>query len=172
MLFRSFSPLPALCLLAILVVPHASQAESNSDRVQFNRDIRIESGERAGDVTCIGCSIYIRGQASGDVTAIAGSVFAESGASIAGDVTAIGGNARVESGAQLAGDLTAIGGTLRRDPQASIGGDVTTMGGGGWIFLIFLLPFLFLGGIVALIIWLIQRSRHPAAVPAYTLRRN
>ncbi len=167
-----FSPLPALCLLAILAAPCTSQAESNSDRVQFGRDIRVESGERAGDVTCIGCSIYIRGQASGDVTAIAGSVFAESGASIAGDVTAIGGNARVESGAQLAGDLTAIGGTLRRDPQASVAGDVTTVGGGAWIFLIFLLPFLFLGGIIALIIWLIQRSRRPAPVPAYTLRRN
>ena len=62
-------------------------------------------------MTCVGCSIYIRGQASGDVTAIAGSVFAESGASIAGDVTAMGGDARVESGAQVAGDLTAIGGT-------------------------------------------------------------
>src|SRR6476660_7584888 len=100
------SLLPALCILAMLASPHTSQAESNSDRFQFNRDIRVESGERVGDVTCIGCSIYIRGQASGDVTAIAGSVFAESGASISGDLTAIGGNARVEGGAQVAGDLT------------------------------------------------------------------
>jgi hypothetical protein len=100
-------------------------------------------------------------------------VFAESGASIAGDLTAIGGNARVESGAQVAGDLTTIGGTLRRDPQASVAGAVTTIGGGGaWVLLIFLLPFLFLGGIIALIIWLIQRSRHPAPVPAYTPGRN
>ena len=73
------SLLPALCLLAMLAAPYASQAESNSDRFQFNRDIRIEAGERVGDVTCIGCSIYIRGQASGDVTAIAGSVFASPG---------------------------------------------------------------------------------------------
>ncbi|MGA9811802.1 MAG: hypothetical protein WBQ64_03435 [Terriglobales bacterium] len=167
------SPLPALCMLAMLAAPYASQAEANADRFQFNHDIRIEAGERVGDVTCIGCSIHIRGQAAGDITAIAGSVFAESGASIAGDVTAIGGNARVESGAQLAGDLTTIGGTLRRDPQASIAGDVTTVGGGGgWIFLIFLLPLLFLGGIVALIIWLIQRGRRPAPVPAYTVHRN
>jgi hypothetical protein len=34
------------------------------------------------------------------------------------------------------------------------------------------LPFAVLGGIVALIIWLIQRSRRPAQVPAYTLHRN
>ena len=45
-----FSPLPALCLLAILAAPCTSQAESNSDRVQFGRDIRVESGERAGEV--------------------------------------------------------------------------------------------------------------------------
>ncbi len=51
-------------------------------------------------------------------------------------------------------------------------GDVTSMGGGGWVFLIFLLPFAFLGGIIALIIWLIQRSRRPAPVPAYTLHRK
>jgi len=101
-------------------------------------------------------------------------VYAESGASIAGDVTAIGGNVRVESGAQVAGDLTVIGGTLHRDPQASVAGSVTTVGGGGpWILLIFLLPFLFLGGIIALIIWLLQRNRRQAApVPAYTMRRS
>jgi hypothetical protein len=46
------------------------------------------------------------------------------------------------------------------------------VGGGRWIFLIFLTPFLFLGGIIALIIWMVQRSRHPAPVPAYTLRRS
>ncbi len=169
-----FSPLPAFCMLAILAAPYSSQAAAaSSDRTQFSHDIRIESGERVGDVTCIACSIHIRGQSSGDVTAIAGSVFVESGASISGDVTAIGGNARVESGAQVAGDLTAIGGSVRRDPQASVAGDVTTIGGGGaWIFLIFLLPFLFLGGIVALIIWLVQRGRRPAPVPAYTVRRS
>ena len=155
------------------VPPLTLAAEANPDRFQFNHDIRIEADEKVGDVTCIGCSIHLRGHASGDVTAIAGSVFAESGASIAGDVTAIGGNTRVESGTQVAGDLTTIGGTLRRDPQATVAGDVTTVGGGGgWIFLIFLLPLLFLGGMVALIIWLIQRSRRPATVPAYGLRRN
>lgn len=169
-----FFLLRAFCVVALFLVASLNlAAESNSDRVQLNHDIHIQPGERVGDVTCIHCSIYIRGQASGDVTAIAGDVVAESGASIAGDVTAIGGNARVDSGAQVSGDLTAIGGSLRRDPQASVAGDVTTVGGHGWIFAIFLLPFLFLAGIIALIIWLIQRSRHPAApVPAYTLPRS
>jgi hypothetical protein len=168
-----FFPLRAFCVVAIFLVPSIKPAAQTSpDRVQFNRDIRIQPGEKVGDVTCINCSVYIRGQVSGDVTTIAGSVFAESGASIAGDVTAIGGNARLESGTQVTGDLTAIGGTLRRDPLASVAGNVATMGGHGWVFLIFLLPVLFLGGIIALIIWLIQRSRRPTTVPAYTLHRN
>ena len=69
----------SLLLLAILLVPSRQSAESNPDRFQFNHDIHIEADEKAGDVTCIGCSVYVRGQVSGDVTAIAGSVFAESG---------------------------------------------------------------------------------------------
>jgi hypothetical protein len=168
-----FFTLPAVCMFAILALPSTTlAAEANPDRFQMNHDIHIQAGEKVDDVTCIGCSIYVRGQVSGDVTAIAGSVIAEPGATIAGDVTTIAGSARVESGTQIAGDLTAIGGDLRRDPQASVAGDVTTLGGHGWVFLIFLVPFAVLGGIVALIIWLIQRSRRPAPVPAYTLHRN
>jgi hypothetical protein len=168
-----FFPLPAFCMFAILLMPSTSFAlETSPDRFQMNHDIHIQPDEKVGDVTCIGCSVYVRGQVSGDVTTIAGSVFAEPGASIAGDVTTIGGNARVESGTQVAGDLTAIGGDLRRDPQATVAGDVTIMGGQGWVFLIFLLPFALLGGIIALIIWLIQRNRRPTPIPAYTLHRN
>ena len=95
----------------------ASLAESNSDRVQLDHDIRIESDERVGDVTCIGCSVYVRGQVPATLPLSPEAYSPSQGASIAGDVTAIGGNARVESGAQVAGDLTAIGGTLRRDPR-------------------------------------------------------
>jgi len=158
--------------LAFLLIPASLFASSDPDRVQFNHDIRIGPNDKVGDVTCIGCSVRVRGQVSGDVTAIAGSVFLEQGASIAGDVTVVGGNAHAESATQVAGDLTAIGGDLLRDPQAAVSGDVTTVGGGRWVFLIFLTPFLFLGGIIALIIWMVQRSRHPAPVPAYTLRRS
>lgn len=168
-----FFPLRAFCLFAIFLLPTSGlAAETHPDRFQMNHDIHVQPDEKVGDVTCIGCSVYVRGQVSGDVTTIVGSVIAEPGASIAGDVTAIAGNARIESGTQVAGDLTAIGGDLRRDPQATVTGNVTTIGGHGWVFLIFVLPFVFLGGIIALIIWLIQRSRRPTPVPAYSLRRN
>jgi lipopolysaccharide export system protein LptA len=162
----------ALCGLLISILPSAALAEANADRFQINNDIHIQADDQVGDVTCLNCSVYVLGQVSGDVTTINGNIVVEQSATISGDVTTVRGNARLENGTQVAGDLTAIAGTVRRDPQASVGGDVTSMGGGGWVFLVFLLPFAILGGIVALIIWLIQRSRRPAPVPAYTLHRN
>jgi hypothetical protein len=168
-----FLTLCALCVPVILLAPSTMlAAQANADRFQINHDIHIQPNDQVGDVTCINCSVYVLGRVSGDVTTVNGSIVAEQGATISGDATAVRGNVRVESGTQVAGDLTAIAGTVRRDPQATVGGDVTSMGGGGWVFLVFLLPFAVLGGIIALIIWLIQRSRQPAPVPAYTLRRN
>ncbi len=73
-------------------------AEGNADRFQINHDIQIQPDDKVGDVTCINCSVYVRGQVSGDVTTINGNVIAEPGAAIAGDVTTIRGNARVENG--------------------------------------------------------------------------
>jgi UDP-3-O-[3-hydroxymyristoyl] glucosamine N-acyltransferase len=145
---------------------------ANRDRFQVNHDIRISPDDKVADVTCINCSVYVRGRVSGDVVTVHGNVMVEQGASIAGDLTAVGGDARLESGSQLAGDVVAIGGNVRRDPQATVGGDVTSLGGGGWVFFFFLLPVAFLGGLVALVVWLIQRSRRPAAVPSYTMPRS
>ena len=162
----------ALCGLLISILPSAALAEANADRFQINHEIHIQADDQVGDVTCINCSVYVLGQVSGDVITINGNIVVEQSATISGDVTTVRGNAHLENGTQVAGDLTAIAGTVRRDPQASVGGDVTSMGGGGWVFLVFLLPFAILGGIVALIIWLIQRSRRPAPVPAYTLHRS
>ncbi|HMJ21113.1 MAG TPA: polymer-forming cytoskeletal protein [Terriglobales bacterium] len=163
----------AFCVLVAFLTPSPLRAaESNADRFQINNDIHIQPEDQVGDVTCINCSVYVRGRVSGDVTTVNGNILAEQGATVSGDVTAVRGTARIENGTQVAGDLTAIAGTVRRDPRATVGGDVTSMAGGGWVFLIFLLPFVILGGMVALIIWLVQRSRQPAPAPAYTLPRN
>jgi hypothetical protein len=167
--------MPRFFVLSIIIAASLTSTTlmaANADRFQFNHDIRIQADDEVGDVTCLNCSVYVLGKVAGDVTAFNGNVVAEQGAAISGDVTTIHGNSHIENGTQVAGDLTAIAGTVRRDPQATVGGDVNSMGGGGWVFLVLLLPFIFLGGIVALIIWLVQRSRHPGSVPAYTLRRN
>ena len=78
-----FFPFRAFCVI-ILLAPSVMVASTNPERTQFGRDIRVEAKENVGDVTCIGCSIHVRGHVSGDVTAIAGSIFAEQGAAIAG----------------------------------------------------------------------------------------
>jgi hypothetical protein len=49
---RFFGSLAIMFALSIV-----ASAKSNSDRTQFNRDIRIEPGEQAADVTCLNCNI-------------------------------------------------------------------------------------------------------------------
>lgn len=142
-------------------------AKQPGDLVQIGRSIVVHPGEKMGDVVCVACSIRLGGQTAGDVVAVAGNITLESGAQVAGDTVAVAGSVRVQAGAQVAGDAVAVAGTVQRDPQALIGGDITSMGGAGWLLLIALFPLLLLGGIVALIIWLIQRSRRTAPVPAY-----
>jgi hypothetical protein len=155
----------ALSVLLLGCLP--SFAASRPDRTQFGHDLHIQAGEQTADVTCFNCSIYFAGKAAGDVTAIHGNVVIESGAEVAGDVTAIWGNVRTETATQIAGDLTAIGGVARRDPQSATSGEVTSLAGTKWMLAIIVPPLLFLGGIIALIIWLVQRNRVSAPVPVY-----
>jgi ABC-type Co2+ transport system permease subunit len=76
------------------------------------------------------------------------------------------GDLRLQSAAHVAGDVTTVAGTVRREPQASVAGDVTSLSGVGWVFIIFLLPLAFVGGIIALIVWLIVRIQKPTPVRA------
>ncbi|MGA8493343.1 MAG: hypothetical protein WB711_23180 [Terriglobales bacterium] len=155
-----------LAVLALLAAPAPALAQESSDRVQFNHDIFVEPGENSGDLVCVNCSIFVRGQTAGDVVAVHGNVVIEQGSQVAGDVTVVLGDLRLQNAAQVAGDAVAFGGTVRREPQASVAGDVTSLAGVGWVILIVLLPLAFLGGIIALIVWLIARIRRPAPMPA------
>jgi len=152
----------AVCLLFSTL----AAAKQSADQVQIGRNIVVQSGENVGDLVCVGCSIFVRGQATGDAVAVGGSVVLEQGAQVAGSVTTVAGDIRLQDGAQIGGDVTAVAGIVRRGPQSSIGGDVTSMGGAGWALLVLVVPLVFLGGIVALIVWLTQRSRRVVAAPA------
>jgi hypothetical protein len=143
-------------LLVILAI--SANAENRQDRFQVGHDIRIDEGEQANDVSCLNCSVYIRGQVAGDVFTLKGNVVLSEGAQVGGDIATLLGNVRLESGSQVGGDIATMGGALRRDSGAMVGGSVSSMGT-GWIAGIFLLPLFFLGGVVALIIWLVQRNR-------------
>jgi hypothetical protein len=143
----------------------ASSGADDTDRTQYRRDIHIAAGEKAAELTCFFCSIYVSGQVSGDVTAFSGRVLIESGALVAGDVTAFGGNVRVEDATQIAGDLTSFGGSVQRAQGAKVAGDVTRIPPAAFV-LILVLPFVALGALIAFIVWLIQRNRSPATLPA------
>jgi hypothetical protein len=161
-----------LCALLSVVaftalLPNVASAQQAPDRVQIGRDIVIPIGEKVGDVVCVACSIRIHGQVGGSAVAVAGSITLGQGAAVAEDAVAVVGDVRLQSGARIGGGVTAVAGQVIRDPQATVAGDVVALGGAGWTLLIVLLPLLLFGGIIALIIWLVQRSRRAEPVPAH-----
>jgi hypothetical protein len=104
MLTRLSGVLCAFVLLA-LASPAAS-ARSTNDRVQFGRSIHVSEGEQAGDVVCIGCSVYVQGSC-GDVAVVGGSVLVEG--DVRGDVAIVGGSAKFGENATVAGDVAVVG---------------------------------------------------------------
>ena len=156
--------LSGFSVLALLVAP--GLAQGSHDHTQFGHDITIGADEKASEATCFGCTVRVRGRVDGDVTTFGGSIVIERDAFVGGDTTVFGGDLRLDAGARVK-DVTVFGGRVRRDSEALVAGDVTTFAGGAglWLFIIFGLPFVFLGALIALIVWLIRRSRRPV-VPA------
>jgi hypothetical protein len=164
------SPTPRFMILALLVLTASFSLAENHDRFQSNHDIRIDISDKANDVTCMNCSIYVAGEVAGDVTAIDGNVILEDGAQVHGDTTAILGNVRLGANSSADRDVTAVVGSIQRDSQATVKGDVTALDGGKWLFLIVVLPLAFIGGVIALvvslIVWLVRRSGQRIPVAA------
>ncbi len=153
------------CLLGFTAFATPALAAGSHERTQFGRDIVIESNEQVSEATCFGCSIRVRGHVATDATAFGGSVILEEGGQVATDATVFGGSVRLAPNTKVGGDVTVFGGRVDRDPAAAIGGDVAVFSGALWIFLIFGLPFVVLGGLIALIIWVVRRLTQPS-VPA------
>jgi cytoskeletal protein CcmA (bactofilin family) len=149
-------------ILLVMALTVASFADGSHERTQAGHNISVGPGEEVSEATCFGCSIRVRGQVAGDVTAFGGSIVIEDQGQVGGDATTFGGDIRLDKGVSVKGDVTVFGGRIRRDPAATVGGDTTNMGGPGWIVLIFLLPLVFFGLFVVLIVWLIRRLLRPA----------
>jgi hypothetical protein len=150
----------AWTIMLALTLGNAS-AQRKPEYTQTGRSINIGAGQDAGDVTCIACSIYIRGQVSGDATTVGGNIFIQDQGQVSGDATAVAGSIHLDKDVKVAGDATVVGGTLHRAEGAQVGGDVTSVGGAGWIPVIFITPLLLIGFLVAFVIWLVQRARAP-----------
>jgi hypothetical protein len=134
--------------------------------LQINHDIHVSQDDKIGDITCVNCSVYVRGLVSGDILTVHGNVIVEQSGQVAGDVAAFLGSVHAEDGSRVAGDIATLGGSVRRSSQASVAGDVASLEGGGWGFLIFALPLAFFAAIIALVIWLVRRGRRPLPVAA------
>ena len=151
----------SLLIVLLLVAPAFALSVDSREYTQFGHSIYIGPDQQTGDVTCFFCSVRVRGQVGGEITTFGGNITLENDSSVGGDVTAFGGTVRLASATRIGGELTVMGGTLVRDPNAQIGGDVTTFSGQGWLFVIFGLPVLIFAGIIALIVWLVQRRQRP-----------
>ena len=84
---------------------------------------------------------------------------------VSGDLTIFLGDARLGEGTKVAGDATIFGGAIRRQPGATVSGDVTNFESKPLTVLLIASPFIFLGLLVALVVWLVQRNRRSVAVP-------
>ena len=162
------SPRSLICLgVFVLILSAAAYADGPREYTQWGHNINIGPGEEADEATCFGCSVRIRGHVNGDVTTFGGSIIVEDEGKIGGDATAFAGTLRLDAGTSVGGDAAVFGGRLQRDPSATIGGDTTEFRGGFWLFLIFGLPFVFLGVLIALIVWIVRRfTRHASPVAA------
>ena len=160
-----FARVLSLAFAALLISTQAF-AKGGSDYTQFGRDIRIAEDQKASEITCFACSVYVRGQVSGDITAFGGSVVLDPGAMVAGEVTTFAGDVRADDNTKIAGDVSVLGGRLRRQPTTMIAGEVTVFQSRALVYLMVLSPFLVFAGIIALIIWLVRRNRRPAPVMA------
>lgn len=154
----------ALRLLAgflLIAISTAAFGQGSHDRTQFGHNISIGAGEEVTEVTCFGCSVRVRGHVTSDVTTFGGSVVVEDQGEIGGDTTTFGGSVRLEKDSKVH-EVTVFGGQVHRDAAATVNGDITNFGGAGWVVLIFGLPLVMFGAVVALIIWLVRRLMRPA----------
>ncbi len=149
------------CLVLLAALSGVARADDPHDRTQFGHDISVGPGEEVSEVTCFGCSVRIRGKVATDVTTFGGNIVVEDQGEIGSDTTAFGGDVRLDKGASVK-SITVFGGRLHRDPEASVNGDVTTFTGGIWLLLIFGLPFVVLGALIALVVWVVRRLTRPA----------
>jgi len=156
-----------VALILMLALSTAALAQpTDQDRVEFGRNITVESGQSAGDISCFNCSVYVRGAVNGDIAVFGGRVVIEG--KVKGDIAVFWGTVRLEDGAQSGGDVAVFGGSIRRAPTATIRGEVVSFGR-GWVLLPVVVLVAIFWLIIALIVWLITRTRR-APAPGQTVR--
>jgi hypothetical protein len=147
----------AAALLLSLATP--AFAGSREDRVGVGNDIIVSAGETAGDIACAFCSVHVHGDVKGDVAIFMGSITVDSGHGISGDVAILGGDLNLGPESEVGGDVAIAAGDVNSAAGAMIHGAQTVLPGRFWLILP-LAPFLILGGIIWLIVYLVRRNRY------------
>jgi len=142
----------AAALLVCLFAPCLLRAQER-DAVQFANNIVIHEGEEVHDAVCFLCSIENDGTVHGDMVAFLGNIRVRGHAEH--DAVAFLGNISLGENASIDHDAVVFAGSLRNGPGSSIGRDRVV-----FPLFLFLLPLLFAGGILALIVWAIRGLMH------------
>src|SRR5438094_8493087 len=101
-MLRSLSRLAILLIVPSIALPALGFAERSHERFQMNGDIRVEQNDKTGDLTCLNCSVYIRGEVAGDIFTLNGRVVLEQGAQVCGDLATLIGDGRLRDAANVA----------------------------------------------------------------------
>src|SRR5437660_11653214 len=104
-MLRSLSRLVILLMASTIALPALGFAEHTRERFQMNRDIRVEQNDKTGDLTCLNCSVYIRGEVAGDIFTLNGRAVLAQGGQVSGEVATLSGDFPLAGGAKIAGSV-------------------------------------------------------------------
>jgi hypothetical protein len=155
--------------LLLLTAVGPTLARADNDRVSFGSNITVAEDESAGDIACAFCTVRVHGSVKGDLACAFCSVSVDDNQAISGDVAMLGGDLDLRKEAEVGGDVNIVAGQTNLASGASIHGSRKVLPGRLWLLLPFS-PLLILGGIIWLIVYLVQRNRY--RYPVYPNRRG
>ncbi|MGA7860039.1 MAG: hypothetical protein WCA11_19020 [Terracidiphilus sp.] len=161
----------ACSLLSAALVFAPALAHADRDAVQFGSDINVPQGESVHDAVCFFCNVnaegsinhdvvvffgnvHIAGHSDHDVVDFFGDVRADDNASIGHDVVNFFGAIRLGQNVSVGNDMVAMFGAIHAADTATVGGNRVVQP--AWLLLI---PLMIFGGIVILIVSVIQHFR-------------
>ncbi|WP_263410223.1 bactofilin family protein [Terriglobus tenax] len=137
-------------------------ADSREDHVGVGNHVVVGEDETADDIVCLFCDVTVHGRVTGDIVMAFGSLHVDEDKSIGGDVVAFGTPIKLKKKASVGGDLVTFGGSYE-ETAATVHGDRVISPSPLWI-LVPLAPFLFIGGLIWLLVHTI-RNRTPMPPP-------
>src|SRR5436853_7488110 len=102
-----FRTIPLIVLSLTITASAYAFAGPNPERFQLNHDIRIGPDDNPGDVTCINCSVYVRGHVAGHIFTLNGNIVFKPEAQNGCDLVTLGVDVRLERVTQVRGDIHA-----------------------------------------------------------------